>query len=77
MAAKLKGSHDLSRDWIVDRLQFWFIFGATFVVLVAAALVGTLLPWTWRRRPGSDEHNWFIGRAWHTAGTLTELAFMG
>jgi hypothetical protein len=77
VANTIKGSDDLSRDRLVEQAQFAFIFVATFVVLVAAALVELLLPWTWPRRFKSDEKNWFVGRAWDNAGTFTELAFLG
>jgi hypothetical protein len=77
VARTIKGSDDLSRDRLVEQLQFGFIFGATFVVLVAAALIELLLPWTWPRRFRSDKNNWFIGRAWDDSGTFTELAFTG
>ncbi len=77
MARAIAGSDDLSRDRLVEQMQFGLIFVATFVLLVAAASVELLLPWTWPRRFRSNEKNWFIGRAWDNAGTFTELAFMG
>ncbi len=77
MARAIEGSADLSRDRLVEQVQFGIIFVASFVVLVAAASFELLLPWTWPRRFRSNEKNWFIGRAWDNAGTFTELAFMG
>jgi hypothetical protein len=77
VARTINGSDDRSRDGLFEQVQFGLIFFATFVVLVAGALVGLLLPWTWPRRFRSDENKWFIGQAWHNAGTFTELSFMG
>jgi hypothetical protein len=60
-----------------DEVQFRLIFVATFMVLVAVALIAMLLPWTWSHRLHSGDKRGFIGRAWEEAGTFTELSFMG
>ena len=72
---------DRGDDWanhrITDRVQYYLIFLAAFIGLLAAGVVALLLPWTWSRRFGPDGDRWFVGRAWEDAGTFTELSFMG
>jgi hypothetical protein len=77
MSDKRVPAGEAASDRIADRIQFYLIFAATFVTLLAAATVSSLLPWMRRDRSLLHDKRWFVGRAWDDASTFVELAYMG
>jgi hypothetical protein len=66
-----------TRDRRVEKIQFWVIFFATFLIFVSAASVQRLLPRGWTANSSSTDKLSIIARARVNAGTVSKFAFMG
>ena len=60
-----------------ETLEFRLIFGVTFAVFLAAALVESLLPLRWFSRENAGARKTIIERAADAARTCAAYAFMG
>ena len=56
-----------------EKLQFWFIYLACFLVFLLAAIVGRLTPWAWRR---GYQRKSIFGEAKAAANTVLPYVFV-
>ena len=57
-------------------LEYHLIFAASFVILLSAAILERLMPWTWMKA-SKDRRASVFTRAWDAAKTCSAYAFMG
>ena len=61
-----------------DALDFRLIYIASFIIFLASAALGRLMPWRWLGwSSGSHRRGSIVGEARAAANTFTPFAFMG
>jgi hypothetical protein len=58
-------------------VEYHLIFAASFVILLLAAVLERLMPWTWLSASKDRNRASIIDRAWGGAKTCSAYAFMG
>jgi hypothetical protein len=68
------GAVDESR---AEKVEFWLLYAAMFVLSIASELVALLLPWRWAGKSKLNRKTSVIERAREYSSTHAGLAFMG